>query len=63
MMSLNVGLTSEEKFSCIVGFSGKIINQDNLKNRIKIKTVQSLQDVFESDKQSRLETSSIINNL
>ncbi|MDB2428479.1 serine esterase [Candidatus Pelagibacter bacterium] len=26
MMSLNVGLTSEEKFSCIVGFSGKIIN-------------------------------------
>jgi phospholipase/carboxylesterase len=32
-MSLNVGLTSEEKFSCIVGFSGKIINQDNLKNK------------------------------
>ena len=31
MMSLNVGLTSEEKFSCIVGFSGKIINQNNLK--------------------------------
>ena len=35
MMSLNVGLTSEEKFSCIVGFSGKIINQNNLKLRIK----------------------------
>ena len=35
MMSLNVGLTSEEKFSCIVGFSGKIINQKDLKNRIK----------------------------
>ena len=35
MMSLNVGLISEEKFSCIVGFSGKIINQDNLKGRIK----------------------------
>ena len=35
MMSLNVGLTSEEEFSCIVGFSGKIINQVNLKNRIK----------------------------
>ena len=34
MMSLNVGLTSEEKFSCIVGFSGKIIDQKNLKNRI-----------------------------
>ena len=38
MMSLNVGLTSEEKFSCIVGFSGKIIDQNNLKNRIRNKT-------------------------
>ncbi len=38
MMSLNVGLTSEERFACIVGFSGKIIDQDNLKNRIKNKT-------------------------
>jgi len=35
MMSLNVGLTSEEKFACIVGFSGKIIDQNNLKSRIK----------------------------
>jgi len=41
MMSLNVGLTSEEKFLCIVGFSGKIINQKNLKERIK-----SLTDTF-----------------
>tara|TARA_B100001093_G_scaffold219341_1_gene210254 strand:+ start:780 stop:1430 length:651 start_codon:yes stop_codon:yes gene_type:complete len=38
MMSLNVGLTTEEKFSCIVGFSGKIINQKDLKNRIKNNT-------------------------
>ena len=38
MMSLNVGLTSEEKFSCIVGFSGKIINQNNLRLRIKNST-------------------------
>ena len=38
MMSLNVGLTSEEKFLCIVGFSGKIINQKDLKNRIKNNT-------------------------
>ena len=38
MMSLNVGLTSEKKFSCIVGFSGKIINQKDLKNRIKNNT-------------------------
>ena len=38
MMSLNVGLTSEEKFCCIVGFSGKIIDKNNLKNRIKNRT-------------------------
>ena len=38
MMSLNVGLTSEKKFCCIVGFSGKIINQDDLKSRIKNNT-------------------------
>tara|TARA_Y100001954_G_scaffold192304_1_gene206924 strand:- start:1212 stop:1862 length:651 start_codon:yes stop_codon:yes gene_type:complete len=35
MISLNVGLTSEEKFLCIVGFSGKIIDQKNLNRRIK----------------------------
>ena len=35
MMSLNVGLTSEKKFLCIVGFSGKIIDQNDLKLRIK----------------------------
>jgi phospholipase/carboxylesterase len=38
MMSLNVGLTSEETFLCIVGFSGKIINQVSLKKRLKSKT-------------------------
>ena len=41
MMSLNVGLTSEEKFNSIVGFSGKIINQNDLKERLKNPT-----DVF-----------------
>ena len=35
MMALNVGLTSEEQFSCIVGFSGKIIDQNDLKKRLK----------------------------
>ena len=38
MMSLNVGLTCEEKFSCIVGFSGKIIDKKDLKSRIKNNT-------------------------
>ena len=32
-------------------------------DRIEIKTVQSLQDIYDSDKASRLEASSIINNL
>ena len=38
MMALNVGLTSKEKFLCIVGFSGKIIDKINLKDRIKNRT-------------------------
>ena len=38
MMSLTVGLTSREKFLCIVGFSGKIIDQDDLKERINNST-------------------------
>ena len=38
MMSLNVGLTSEEKFLCIIGFSGKIIDQNDLKERINNST-------------------------
>jgi|TARA_Y100001970_G_scaffold293737_1_gene442743 phospholipase/carboxylesterase len=36
MMSINLGLTSDEKFNCIVGFSGKIINKENLAQRIKV---------------------------
>jgi len=38
MMSISVGLTSEKPFSCIVGFSGKIINLDDLKTRRKNST-------------------------
>ena len=38
MISLNVGLTNEENFSCIVGFSGKIIDQNDLVKRIKNNT-------------------------
>ena len=38
MMSLNLGLTFEEEFNCIVGFSGKIINQEYLKSRKKNST-------------------------
>ena len=38
MMSINLGLTSEKEFNCVVGFSGKIINQDDLKLRKKNST-------------------------
>ena len=38
MMSINTGVTSEQNFNCVVGFSGKIINRDNLEKRIKNNT-------------------------
>ena len=38
MMSINLGLTSNEEFNCIIGFSGKIIDQENLKLRQKVST-------------------------
>ena len=38
MMSINTGVTTVDEFNCIVGFSGKIININNLQKRIKNKT-------------------------
>jgi len=38
MMSINLGLTSDHPFNSIVGFSGKIINQKDLKIRKKNST-------------------------
>ena len=38
MMSINLGITSSQEYSCIVGFSGKIINQKDLKSRKKAST-------------------------
>jgi phospholipase/carboxylesterase len=38
MMSINVGLTAENSFGSIVGFSGKIINVEDLKARKKNNT-------------------------
>ena len=38
MMSINVGFTSEKPYRCIVGFSGKIININDLKLRRKNST-------------------------
>ena len=33
MMSINLGLTASANYNCIVGFSGKIINQDDIIKR------------------------------
>jgi phospholipase/carboxylesterase len=38
MMSINLGLTSNQEYACIVGFSGKIIDQEDLKSRKKNST-------------------------
>ena len=38
MMSINLGLIANENFNCIIGFSGKIIDQNDLKLRKKNST-------------------------
>ena len=38
MMSINLGLTSEDEYNCIIGFSGKIIDQESLAYRKKVST-------------------------
>ena len=42
MISINLGLTSNENFNCIVGFSGKIIDKENLSERKISNTKMSL---------------------
>ena len=38
MMSINLGLISDDSFKSVIGFSGKIINKSDLQNRISSKT-------------------------
>ena len=38
MMSINLGITSDKEYNCIVGFSGKIINIKDLETRKKSST-------------------------
>ena len=38
MLSINLGLTNDENYACVVGFSGKIINKENLLKRKKSNT-------------------------
>ena len=47
MMSINLGLTSNKNYNCIVGFSGKIINQEDL---IKRKTSSTKMLLLHGDK-------------
>ena len=47
MMSINLGLTSSENYNCIVGFSGKIINQKDL---VKRKTSSTKMFLLHGDK-------------
>ena len=35
-MSINLGLISDQEYNCIVGFSGKIIDQNYLKEKKKV---------------------------
>jgi phospholipase/carboxylesterase len=47
MMSINLGLTSSENYNCIIGFSGKIINEEDL---IKRKTSSTKMLLLHGDK-------------
>ena len=38
MMSLNLGFISDQKYNCVVGFSGKIIDQEYLRKEKKVLT-------------------------
>jgi len=46
MMSINLGLISNENYNCVVGFSGKIINQEDL---VKRKTSSTKMLLFHGD--------------
>ena len=47
MMSINLGITSSENYNCIVSFSGKVINKDDL---IKRKTSSTKMLLLHGDK-------------
>ena len=57
MMSINLGLISNENYNCIVGFSGKIINQEDLANR---KTSSTKMLLIHGDKDTIVSPSSLL---
>ncbi len=57
MMSINIGLTADENFNCVIGFSGKIINKDHLSKRISSSTKMLL---FHGDKDEIVPPSNLL---
>ena len=57
MMSINIGLTADENFNCVIGFSGKIINKNHLSKRISSSTKMLL---FHGDKDEIVSPSNLL---
>tara|TARA_B110000444_G_scaffold231322_1_gene239184 strand:+ start:1089 stop:1745 length:657 start_codon:yes stop_codon:yes gene_type:complete len=57
MMSINLGLISNENYNCIVGFSGKVINQVDLANR---KTSSTKMLLIHGDKDTVVSPTSLL---
>ena len=57
MMTINLGLTSIENYNCIVGFSGKVINQEDL---FKRKTSSTKMLLLHGDKDEVVSTTFLL---
>ena len=57
MMSINIGLTSDKNFNCVIGISGKIIDKENLSKRISSSTKMLL---FHGDKDEIVSPSNLL---
>ena len=57
MLSINIGLTADENFNCVIGFSGKIINKKNISKRISSSTEMLL---FHGDKDEIVSPSNLL---
>ena len=57
MMLINIGLTADENFNCVIGFSGKIINKNHLSKRISSSTKMLL---FHGDKDEIVSPSNLL---
>jgi len=57
MMSINLGLTSDENFNCVVGFSGKIIDKNDL---VKRKTSNTKMLLLHGDRDEVVSSNSLL---